>query len=389
MTDRLVLRTPPILWQIGMGLALFLHSIVAHAQPQQPVASTAKESYEAGVRWSAEGDLDRALAAFERAYELKPHYAVLFNIGQLYSALGQPVEAIDALGRFLKEGGDRIDPNRRAEARRTIAKNEQRVGELAIEIQTAGAQVMVDGGALAPGASTTLRVPAGKHVVVASKTGFEPRVLTVEVAGGSRVAVPIQLDPLAREIATSAPRLTVPVTQSDAQVMLDGVPFSGGFVTAGTHQVRVNLPGYRPWAKDVELRPNQELVIPVDLVALPDADERAGLRRRRRTVSYVAGGAGLAMLAGSAAILVTNGRRYERWQDDRRTLTTSEEPERDWSDLANDAASIQRAEDVGIALAVGGVALLATSVYYWVAGRNAEARDSASARSPMLGAWRW
>ena len=43
---------------------------------------------------------------FERAYELKPNYKVLYNIGQTYFQLREYVEARDSMTRYVKEGGE-------------------------------------------------------------------------------------------------------------------------------------------------------------------------------------------------------------------------------------------------------------------------------------------
>jgi predicted Zn-dependent protease len=46
-----------------------------------------------------------ALSAFQRAYEIAPHFSVLYNIGQALIALERPTEAVAALDRYVEEGG--------------------------------------------------------------------------------------------------------------------------------------------------------------------------------------------------------------------------------------------------------------------------------------------
>jgi len=51
-----------------------------------------------------------ALAEFERSYALHPAYVTLYNIGQVHVALGYPMEAIEALNKYLADGGESIAP---------------------------------------------------------------------------------------------------------------------------------------------------------------------------------------------------------------------------------------------------------------------------------------
>jgi tetratricopeptide (TPR) repeat protein len=50
-------------------------------------------------------DYEAALTAFRRAYELRPHHAVLCSMARCHEYLGRPVEATAHYERCLKEGG--------------------------------------------------------------------------------------------------------------------------------------------------------------------------------------------------------------------------------------------------------------------------------------------
>ena len=73
--------------------------------------------------WSspAQNGYEGALREFNEAYAISPQFAVLYNIGQAHIALGHTAEAIEALTRYLRDGGDRIAPERRAQVERQIA----------------------------------------------------------------------------------------------------------------------------------------------------------------------------------------------------------------------------------------------------------------------------
>ena len=81
----------------------------------------ARAHYAKGLELAGQNGYQGALREFNAAYAISPQFAVLFNIGQAHIALGQTAEAIEALTRYLRDGGDRIAPARRAQVQRQIA----------------------------------------------------------------------------------------------------------------------------------------------------------------------------------------------------------------------------------------------------------------------------
>ena len=84
----------------------------------------ARAHFDRGVQLGHAGEYRQAAAEFQRAYQLAPHYAVLYNLAQVQIGLAQPVEAVDTLQRYLTEGGSNVPADRRAEVQATI-KQEQ------------------------------------------------------------------------------------------------------------------------------------------------------------------------------------------------------------------------------------------------------------------------
>ena len=96
-------------------LALLFAALPAHAQGAVPAAAPtqpapvaegndvelARQHFSQATKLYKDGDFDAALVQFERAYEVKPNYKVLYNIGQTYFQLRQYVEARDAMQRFI------------------------------------------------------------------------------------------------------------------------------------------------------------------------------------------------------------------------------------------------------------------------------------------------
>jgi len=73
----------------------------------------ARAHYARGVDLAGKNSYSEALQEFNQAYIVSPEFAVLYNIGECHIALGHPTEAVEALSRYLREGGERIPPDRR------------------------------------------------------------------------------------------------------------------------------------------------------------------------------------------------------------------------------------------------------------------------------------
>lgn len=99
----------------------------AHAQ-QSEARALARAHFNRGVQLAKAGAYEAALAEFQQAYRISPHFSVLYNIGQAELALDRPAAALDALQRYLAEGGEQIDSARRAEVESTIATELERAG---------------------------------------------------------------------------------------------------------------------------------------------------------------------------------------------------------------------------------------------------------------------
>ena len=128
------------------------------------------------------------------------------------------------------------------------------VGFVSVRTDPPDARIDVDGQRVG---LSPLEVPleAGSHVVRVSKPGFKAAEASVEVGPEERHAVQLRLAP--REGA-----LLVISSPVGAEVLVNGKaagttwePLRVEDVTPGTHSVRVQKEGYRPWEKnDVQVR---------------------------------------------------------------------------------------------------------------------------------------
>lgn len=86
------------------------------ARAQSDGDERARLHFESGRSYFEEGAYERALVEFERAYELSPRTAMLFNLGTTYERLARYGEAADAFERYANESPDL--PNRATLLRR-------------------------------------------------------------------------------------------------------------------------------------------------------------------------------------------------------------------------------------------------------------------------------
>lgn len=134
---------------------------------------------------------------------------------------------------------------------------------LVVTADPAGAGVRVDGveQGVAP---LTIRVTPGAHTVVVSDPYHLPRVEHVEVARGGRAELNVTLEPAWGSLSVvSNPR--------GAEVLIDGVAQSGVTplrldpIRAGRHTVEVRAPGRVARSEPVEVLPDAETALVVEL----------------------------------------------------------------------------------------------------------------------------
>jgi hypothetical protein len=144
--------------------------------------------------------------AYERSSDEKGrrNWKILYNRGQCLVMLGREPEAIDSFQRYLDEGGDQVEPARRAQVENDIKKLRDRLGTIILEgTAPPGAEVFLDGRTMGrmplPG---PIVAASGMHdLVIKPPGGGTPYVATVKVYAGQQVA---------HRVAISAPPASSP-----------------------------------------------------------------------------------------------------------------------------------------------------------------------------------
>ena len=91
------------------------------ARADEDPRAQAGVDYARGIELAEQGLFAAALEQFKSAYEKSPHFAVLYNIGQAQMALGRPIEAIEAMTRYLRDGADQVPLSRREQVQAQVA----------------------------------------------------------------------------------------------------------------------------------------------------------------------------------------------------------------------------------------------------------------------------
>jgi len=108
-------------------LALSLLALVPDAAAQRRRSERARdreearEWYRSGRAALEAGEPEAALASFEQAYALYPHWASMVGMGLAYQALGQIEQALVCFEQGLVEGGDDVPAAERADVESRIA----------------------------------------------------------------------------------------------------------------------------------------------------------------------------------------------------------------------------------------------------------------------------
>jgi tetratricopeptide (TPR) repeat protein len=171
-------------------VALVVQLRCAQGAAQASVDDEARSQFDTGVAMFEKGRFEQASIAFARAYELKPSFRLLYNIGQVENELGHFAASLDAYARYLAEGGGSIEKARQDEVGAEIARLEKLVGTVDVRVAEKGATVFVDG---RKSGTTPLEKPLvvdlGEHEIQIRRGSSELYREIVKVAGGQNVIV--------------------------------------------------------------------------------------------------------------------------------------------------------------------------------------------------------
>jgi len=331
---------------LSFAFVVALTSAPASADPADARAE-ARSHFDQGVGLARRHAYAEALAEFERAYQVFPHFSVHYNIGQALIALGRPTEAIAALARYLDEGGANIEPRRRQEVDSAIANELAKTSSIEVTVDVAGALITIDDkpGGRAPLAAP-VRVDSGAHRVLATLDSGERKETTVDAKAGQVVQAQLEF---------GAPALTAPAAS----------------------------PALAPAPAPAQ----QSISGPVTLTAPHSPGEPSTAvthHSTQKTLAYIVGAAGIALSVAAAAHFSWNRARYQDWQS--RYRSYYDDPTERNRESANSLSnSVSSASVVTIGLAIGaGVALGTGAVLLFTSSGSVTAAGATGAGGPFM-----
>lgn len=261
-------------------LGFITHALVSSAEPPADTSARAADHaareearfrFDRGLTLYDAADFRGALAEFRRAYELTQHPLVLYNLALVQAKLGLSADAVSSFEQ-LAPALNELGVERAERARRVYAEALLDVGTLEITSNVPGATLEVDNAELDRGKNGAVRVTAGNHVVSVWAQGYEPRRLSVVVAGNTRQLVEAELVPL----STAAGRLVIESRLLDVEVREGGqvlakLPLSSPLTLApGVHRLDFSRSGYFPAEEAVTVSSGEVGKLAVALAPSPN-----------------------------------------------------------------------------------------------------------------------
>jgi PEGA domain-containing protein len=308
------------------AVLLVLISSPAGAAPKsEEKVEVARKYFEAGKQAYEAGMFKGAVTAFEEAYQSAPRPQVAFSIAQAYRRQylidkdpANAKAAVEYLKRYVAEvpqGGRRADALQFLSELEPIAKRldspspgsigrgKDEATQIMVSSRTKDANASVDGGPLSE--VPLLRdVKPGKHKVHVEASGYFAEDVE-ELAVENRLAVvELSLREKPSRIMLDAP--------SGAEVAVNGrpvgtTPFAHAIeVPAGPSLLTVTHRGSYPFARELDLRRDQELRIEAPLETTT---------QRKIAWWFLGGGAAVAIAGGTAGALAYIAQKDARDKD--------------------------------------------------------------------------
>ncbi len=321
----------------------------------------ARAHYAKGLELGSQNGYEGALKEFNEAYAISPQFAVLYNIGQAQLALGHTAEAIEALDRYLRDGGDRIAPARRQQVERQIAQLRLKLPNPEVPTETEAERAT----AVAAGSA------AGEAIA--------------SVSEGSRAAPP-RPGTLTVRCADPALRLALDGKRLDLAASSRGIG-----LPAGPHHLVLSAPGRRSTDETLEIADGGAALVicenfapaataPVSLPTRPIdgppvfSEVTAGAATptiHSQTVAYLLGGLGLALGGTAVGISLWNRGQNANVNTENANLDPTSPGYYDRAIKYNDdAEAVRRNSLLTIGFAVASVGLLTGGVYLFLHERK-------------------
>lgn len=283
---------------LALGVVLPARPTVA-----QPAASDKDAKKKAAVRFKEGEALFQkhayadAAKAFEEAYAIAPHPAVMLNAINAWTIAGQPARAATLASALVADSA--TDEKSREEARSKMAELQGKVGRLNIR----GAQakkLTIDGKASSMG---EIFVDPGDHLLEAETDGRKVQ-RKVSVVAGSSEQILLEAPPPAPTTTTATPTTTSAPTSNSVELEpKKGLPPTVVYVGAGLTAV---LGGVLVWSGLDTLKARDDFDTKVKAGTATQSDKDSGESKQTRTNVLIGVTAAAGLATVGIALFATN-----------------------------------------------------------------------------------
>jgi hypothetical protein len=174
------------------------------ARPPDSVNAVAALRWDEGVAAFDSGNFEAARLAFQQAYAVKQDPEVLRNLGVSEVLSGHHLDGARHLSEYLAVASRASDSERR-DLEAMLARAEERVGRVAIEVTPAGAQIFLDGARVGDAPlARPVHVEPGEHVIQVSQQGLGTDERRIQIAAGESQEIALVLQAPAADAAGKA-----------------------------------------------------------------------------------------------------------------------------------------------------------------------------------------
>lgn len=207
-----------------------------------------KVNIDEGKKAYSRGDYERAIDAFQKAFDIKPSPGVLFNIAKSFERMGRYEEAIEYFKQYLvlcQNCADR--PDIEEQIKRLLGSIKNRFQELSVSSDPPGADVYLDDRNTGLQGQTNYRfkVKPGPHTLYIDFNGYEAIKRDFVMPDDKPLALEFQMKKL-----TDVGFAQISVNVDGARLFVDGAiiglsPYKEPkALKSGDHQITIEARGY-------------------------------------------------------------------------------------------------------------------------------------------------
>lgn len=207
---------------IGIILFFAVFAVTSWSGENDSRKKKAAEYFQKGEILFDSEEFGKAAQAFQLAYDMSPHPAVLANIAVSYDKAGKIPEAVKTYRLYAPHAGSSKEDRKMLKRLKDL---EAMIGEIAIACSVDPCTIEVNG--IEQEFQNAMVVYPGSYQIRASAEGYKPLVKGVDVSAGRVVEVHLTLEALPKEeVVEEPPPVEVEKTEDlPAPKPVLGVPF--------------------------------------------------------------------------------------------------------------------------------------------------------------------